>query len=218
MNSHKLLKNLAITIAMSACLATSFSAQAGTITDLYNTSVSSIAGTQDQNYTVTDPDGFTNNGYTNQSPIPQYIANTSTSGWLTNSNNATESFPTATYNWKTTFNLTGFNAASASFSGQFAADDTAIVYLNGTEIGQSDTAFSYASWTSFASQPGLFVAGLNTLEFQVTNGGAGPTGLQVQFLASSETAVSAVPEPESYAMLLTGLGLMGFMVRRRKTS
>ena len=32
------------------------------------------------------------------------------------------------------------------------------------------------------------------------------------------SAVSAVPEPETYAMLLAGLGLMGFMVRRRKTS
>ena len=30
--------------------------------------------------------------------------------------------------------------------------------------------------------------------------------------------VSAVPEPESYAMLLAGLGLMGFIVRRRKIS
>lgn len=28
--------------------------------------------------------------------------------------------------------------------------------------------------------------------------------------------ISAVPEPETYAMLLTGLGLLGFMVRRRK--
>lgn len=28
--------------------------------------------------------------------------------------------------------------------------------------------------------------------------------------------VASVPEPESYAMLLTGLGLMGFMVRRKK--
>ena len=32
------------------------------------------------------------------------------------------------------------------------------------------------------------------------------------------SAVTAVPEPESYAMLLAGLGLMGFMIRRRKTS
>lgn len=28
--------------------------------------------------------------------------------------------------------------------------------------------------------------------------------------------VSAVPEPETYAMLLAGLGMIGFMARRRK--
>lgn len=33
--------------------------------------------------------------------------------------------------------------------------------------------------------------------------------------AVSATPQSAVPEPESYAMLLTGLGLMGFMRRRK---
>ena len=30
------------------------------------------------------------------------------------------------------------------------------------------------------------------------------------------TAVAAVPEPETYAMLLAGLGLMGYVARRRK--
>ena len=29
--------------------------------------------------------------------------------------------------------------------------------------------------------------------------------------------VSPIPEPETYAMLLAGLGLLGFIVRRRKT-
>ena len=33
----------------------------------------------------------------------------------------------------------------------------------------------------------------------------------------SVSAVSAVPEPDTYTMLLAGLGLMGFMLRRRKT-
>lgn len=31
-------------------------------------------------------------------------------------------------------------------------------------------------------------------------------------------AISAVPEPETYAMLLAGLGLLGFMARRKKES
>ena len=30
------------------------------------------------------------------------------------------------------------------------------------------------------------------------------------------TAVAAVPEPETYAMMLAGLGLLGWAARRRK--
>jgi len=30
------------------------------------------------------------------------------------------------------------------------------------------------------------------------------------------TSVSAVPEPETYAMLLAGLGMLGFVGKRRK--
>lgn len=36
------------------------------------------------------------------------------------------------------------------------------------------------------------------------------------FLTSDDSPMAAVPEPETYAMLLAGLGLMGFAARRRK--
>ncbi|MFZ4478906.1 MAG: FxDxF family PEP-CTERM protein [Rhodoferax sp.] len=39
-----------------------------------------------------------------------------------------------------------------------------------------------------------------------------------QFYVSSVSAVTAVPEPETYAMMLAGLGLMGFTARRRRQS
>ena len=43
-------------------------------------------------------------------------------------------------------------------------------------------------------------------------------GTQVGQVTFSSTLISAVPEPETYAMLLAGLGLMRFMSRRRKFS
>ena len=52
-------------------------------------------------------------------------------------------------------------------------------------------------------------------DFVVTNvaqNGGNPTGLRVEFTASN---VTPVPEPETYAMLLAGLGLMGVISRRR---
>jgi len=38
------------------------------------------------------------------------------------------------------------------------------------------------------------------------------------FLVATLSSVTPVPEPESYAMLLAGLGLIGFTARRRRTS
>ena len=37
------------------------------------------------------------------------------------------------------------------------------------------------------------------------------------FSGGKSHQVSAIPEPESYAMMLAGIGLLGFMVRRKKT-
>jgi hypothetical protein len=49
------------------------------------------------------------------------------------------------------------------------------------------------------------------LVLDILASGAGHGTLYVNF-----DVVSSVPEPETYAMLLAGLGLLGFIVRRRK--
>lgn len=58
-------------------------------------------------------------------------------------------------------------------------------------------------------------------EFSVNNGNnitIQATNIPSGFSDSTVAIRAPVPEPESYAMLLAGLGLMGFMVRRKKTA
>ena len=72
-----------------------------------------------------------------------------------------------------------------------------------------------SGWSGFSATSG-FHAGVNTLDFVVTNfaqNGGNPAGLRVEFDSSS---VTAVPEPETYAMLLGGLAVLGLVKRRRK--
>jgi PEP-CTERM motif len=112
------------------------------------------------------------------------------------------------------FSLAGFNAATASFTGRFAADNKVdSILLNGFDIGSGG---SFKTWTSFTSTGASFLAGLNTLDVVVRNfrqNGGNPSGLRVEFTSSD---VSAVPEPASWAMLIAGFGLVGAASRRRR--
>ena len=202
---------------LAVALATaSLAAYADTIA-LYNTGTDSTgtvlaAGSADTDYTVITPAAVTNFGYVAADSYPVgnfWLANDAVSKWLAPTANAADGAAAGVYTWETTFDLTGFYSNTASFTGRFSADNSAMVYLNGTLLG---TSTGYSSWDSFTSISSAFNAGMNTLDFVVANID-GQTGLRVEFTDSS---VVAVPEPETYAMLLAGLGLMGFMARRRK--
>lgn len=63
--------------------------------------------------------------------------------------------------------------------------------------------------------------GADTTVFYSLDAGAGIDSLMLSYGSSSDvkvysTTVTAVPEPETYALMLAGLGVMGFIARRRK--
>ncbi len=150
-------------------------------------------------------------------------------------------------NWSFTLNLlSGFSTfGTSAFVGVMAVDgfrpgSTSIasgtwgVTSVGTSPGAGPTIpgvtniydFRYV----FGQKSEKFIAG-ESVSWDVTgmplgslHPGNGSFALHVQGLSTAQYGtnsawyVSPVPEPETYAMMLAGLGLMGFMARRRKTN
>jgi hypothetical protein len=209
-------------IAAALAIAAISSAQAS-ITGLNNTGLG-VGGTTDSSYkltAVTSDDGVATGVptiTTDQWPVNPWLVNSDVSKWITPTSTQSQSLDAwnaGTYTYTLTFDLTGYNAASAYFTGRVAADNSVVVKLNNQEIS---SVSGFTSWSDFSASSG-FQSGLNTLDFVVTNwaqSSGNPTGLRVEF-ASSDVA-AAVPEPETYAMLLAGIALLGVVARRRKSA
>ncbi len=119
--------------------------------------------------------------------------------------------------FETTFNLTGFDAANATLSGQALFDNFGTISLNGNNVGSSITGFN--SLSPFGTNANFFVAGLNHLDFTLTNQG-GPQAFQVAGLTvtAARLPVGGVPEPTSWMLMVAGFGLVGFAARSRKSN
>jgi PEP-CTERM motif len=79
--------------------------------------------------------------------------------------------------------------------------------FTGDGVGQSNNVFSTQTLSL------LGIGGTSTLLFRAV-GTSDSFGGSLD--AISVTTTSPVPEPETYAMMLAGLGLLGFIARRRK--
>jgi len=81
-------------------------------------------------------------------------------------------------------------------------------------IGTGSIASSYSTSTGF----GLSGTNTSNVVANVTNYSGAQLTVTYNYTAVSPASVSAVPEADSYGMMLGGLGLLGFMVRRKKTA
>lgn len=109
-----------------------------------------------------------------------WVFNTDRSKWIGPRFNTVEA-AAGDYTYELTFDLTGFDPATAVLRGGWATDNLGPdLKLNGVSTGLSNGA-QFGSLTPFTVSTG-FQAGLNKLEFLVNNASLGYTGLRVENL------------------------------------
>ena len=211
------------TTMLSAAMAVSFAVPAGAavITTLYNTGVDNAhvsvtgVGNADQHWSLGIESAAYVSGQNGVFPIGPWLAEDATSRWVTPSPTAADSFdPTVAgiYTYTLHFSLDGYKPGTAALSGRFAADNEVTgITLNGQTITGSGGSFT--SWTAFNASGAAFQSGLNTLSFTVKNyasASGNPTGLRVEL-----GGTAAVPEPQSWMLLIAGFTMVGVASRRR---
>lgn len=130
------------------------------------------------------------------------------------------------------FQVDAVVGAAPVFSATVDIAGTGYQFLNGlTSISTTPADASHWSvatrWASDVGPAGTctqlapcdVISGLSTISWNTSDSGAAPYvdgGTQFAIYSVALQQVSAVPEPQAYALAVVGLGMMGFMARRRK--
>lgn len=218
--------NRMMTFGVVAVLAATPALGAEVVPGLYNTGVGvggvALApgdGQRDANYIITASSHagavIGDQAYTYKNPL--YAAENPGSRWI--SWNGRGGGIAGTVEFSTTFDLTGYNAATASLSGFMGADNTLEILLNGVSTGVTLTGIVISNFSqlhAFTINSG-FTSGTNTLTLRVLDAGP-PLGVRLDGLELTADRLGVVPEPASWAMLIAGFGLVGAVARRRRVT
>lgn len=120
-------------------------------------------------------------------PVGPWLEEGPHSRWIS-CNAASGNGEPGSYTFRTTFDLTGFDPAKVTITGEWATDnDGTDILLNGESVHSGSVGFG--GFQAFEI-PGGFQEGVNTLDFVVFNAGdtINPVGLRVQMTGSAEVA------------------------------
>lgn len=209
-------KNLARPLAVIARLALLAvlpgTALAVPIPGLFNTGVDAsgnalAAGAVDPHYAILETGSA---AVVVKDAIPStWIDNASTYRWVWETVAGTPTNVIRTF--RTTFDLSGLDPATAALSGTWATDNSGLdILINGTPTG--NTCGGFSSFCSFSVTSG-FVAGVNTLDFRVQDVGV-ISGFLVGSISGTADPLGTVREPPALALALAGLAVA--TVRRRR--
>jgi hypothetical protein len=94
------------------------------------------------------------------------------------------------------------------------------VYLQGWQLDSVALADGYTTVWTLASPSDTFqyvsVQGIGSKAFQPVFGDEDEIDAVAGLTAEGQTVVPGIPEPETYALMLAGLGALGFVARRQK--
>jgi len=136
-------------------------------------------------------------------------AGTTANPWLS-TNTATDSITFGSFTGSPA--AIGGNFFGSDISGLFAAGDITLTATDASgSVTQTIIGATTSSFLGFVSTG--TITSLVVLSVQPASGFLWPT---VDNLTLARAAVAVVPEAQTYAMMLAGLGLMGAVVRRRR--
>lgn len=193
-------KQLALALTLSGLVSASFAADITFDSGLINTQIitNGYAGLDWTNFRARDTSGLTPSGFTNGTVSADFVAYSKNGAVSAISSNTpfqlVSGYFTATYLDGLQLTVTGYSGGTQVGSSVYSLDSTGPMLIN--------FGFGTIDKVTFAATGG-------------TNHGWG--GSQATFVLDN-LKVAAVPEPETYAMLLSGLALIGAISRRRRLS